>query len=145
MGAGVTREIAAPRAAVWQRSEVFACVALAGLVLAMVEGPALNPAGSHPCRSDPPVFMPGADRDVNMTVSHNAACAIWAKTANISVKELTITVAPQHGSLALRGRTGVIYRPARGFTGSDRFSFSLRGHSPRHDDGSLVRVDVTVR
>lgn len=60
-----------------------------------------------------------------MTLAHNAACAIWANPQGISVKVVTITAAPQHGTLALRGRTGVTYRPARGFTGTDSFAFML--------------------
>jgi Bacterial Ig domain len=87
----------------------------------------------------------GADLDVKMTLSHNAACAIWTNAASISVKDVTITAAPQHGTLALRGRTGVTYRPARGFTGTDSFAFTLQSTSAPSVAALTARVQATVR
>lgn len=135
---------ASPRAAVWQRSEVFGCVALAALALAMFEAPLLPAVGIRPCRTEPALLTLGADRDVKMSLSHNAACAIWATGASISVKDLTITAAPQHGTLALRGRTGVTYRPARGFTGTDSFAFTLQSASAPGAAALTARVQATV-
>jgi hypothetical protein len=132
----------APRRAVWQRTEVFGCVALAALALSMLEGP-LSAVGSRPCRTEPAVLAPGADLDVKMTLSHNAACAIRANPQGITVKDVTITTAPQHGTLALRGRTGVTYRPAHGFAGSDSFAFTLQGTSGAAA-ALTARVHVTV-
>lgn len=133
---------ASPRAAVWRRSEVFGCLALAALTLAAFEGRSLTAVGSRPCRTEPAVLGLGTDLDVKMTLSHNAACAIWANAASISVKDVTITAAPQHGTLALRGRTGVTYRPARGFTGTDSFAFTLQSTSGAA--AATARVEATV-
>jgi hypothetical protein len=90
------------------------------------------------------VLALGGDLDVTMTLSHNAACAIWANAASISVNDVTITTAPQHGTLALRGRTGVTYRPARGFTGSDSFAFMLQSTSGPGSAALTARVHATV-
>jgi hypothetical protein len=131
-----------PRQAVWQRTEVFGCVALAALALALLEGP-MSAVGAHPCRTDPVMLASGADLDVIMTLSHNAACAIRANPQGLSVKDVTITTVPQHGTLALRGRTGVTYRPAHGFAGRDSFAFTLQSAS---GSGAALtaRVHVTV-
>ncbi len=143
--AGDVARGAPPRAAVWQRSEVFGCVALAALTLAFFEAPSLNAVGAHPCRTEPAVLAFGGDLDVRMTLSHNAACAIWANAATISVKDLSITTAPKHGTLALRGRTGVTYRPARGFTGTDSFAFTLQSTSASGGAALTARVHATVQ
>ena len=52
---------------------------------------------------------------------------------------LSIDAAPQYGTLSPRGRTGVIYRPDRAFTGNDTFVFSLHGRS-----SSTVRIRASV-
>jgi hypothetical protein len=135
----------APAARAWQRPELFGCIALAALVLAMVEEPVLNAAGGRPCHTEPAILAPGIDRDVRMTVSHGAACAIWTKAANISVQDVTVTVPPQHGTLALRGRTGVTYRPARGFRGNDFFSFTLQSASAAGGTALTARVSASVQ
>jgi hypothetical protein len=131
------------RAAAWQHPELFGYVALAALALA-IAGPMLNAAATRPCQTEPALFRPEGDLTVKMTVSHNAACAIWAKAENISMRDLTITMAPQHGTLALRGRTGVTYRAAGQFSGEDFFAFALRGTRDGRDQVSVVRVPVTV-
>jgi hypothetical protein len=142
--AGNVARGASPRAAAWQRSEVFGCVALAALALAFFEAPSPNAVGARPCRTEPAVLAPSGDFDVTMTLSHNAACAIWAHAASISVKDVTITTAPQHGTVALRGRTGVTYRPARGFTGTDSFAFTLHSTSASGGAALTARVHATV-
>jgi len=130
-------------APVWQRRELFGCVALAALGLGLA-GPMLNAAGPRPCQTQPALLTPGADLDVRMTVAHNAACAIWSRADNVSVRDLTITTPPQHGTLALRGRTGVTYRPAGGFNGEDAFAFAIHGTRHARHQLSRVRVQVTV-
>lgn len=142
---GIAGGASARGATMWQRPELFGCVALAALALAMIEGPSVNLTGARPCRTEPAVLRSGADIDATMTVSHNAACAIWTKTQSISINDVKIAVPPRHGTLALRGRTGVTYRPAGQFTGDDFFAFALRGRADARDRASLVRVHVTVR
>jgi hypothetical protein len=131
----------ARRATVWQRREVFGCVALAALAVAMVE----VPPGLRPCRTEPAVLRSATDVEATMTVARGGACAIWTRAENISVDDLSIEVAPQHGNLALRGRTGVTYRPARTFTGDDFFAYTLHGRSDAQDASSVVRVRVSVK
>ena len=75
---------------------------------------------------------------------HNAACAIWAKPNSITVNDAIITKAPLHGTLALRGRTGVIYRPADQSGGEDFFAFALRGTQDTRDQVCLFRAHVTI-
>jgi hypothetical protein len=80
-----------------------------------------------------------------MMVSRNAACAIWAKAVSIPIDDMTITMTPQHGTLAPRGRTGVTYRPSHGFIGNDFFALALRKKPDGRDETSLVKVRVTVK
>lgn len=100
---------------------------------------------TSPCRTDPAPFGAGAELAMRMTVTHNAACAIGTKIQAIASNEVKIEVPPLHGTLALRGRSGVTYRPAPEFTGDDFFAFTLRGHSPARDNMSFVRVSVAVK
>jgi hypothetical protein len=135
---------AAGRQARWRWSQLFGCVALVGMIGAMVAAASFNP-GIRPCRAEPAVLGSGAELAAVMTVSHNSACAIGAKTQSISASDANIEVAPQHGTLALRGRSGVTYRPAPEFTGNDFFAFTLRARSEARDTMSFVRVSVTVK
>jgi hypothetical protein len=141
---GMAGERPASRATAWQRPELFGCVALAGLALAIIGWPSFN-AGTRPCWTEPGVLAPEASLDVRMMVVHNSACSVWSKVETVSIHGVGIAASPQHGALALRGRSGVTYRPARGFTGRDSFAFSMGGTSPVRDEASLVHVDVTVR
>jgi hypothetical protein len=140
--ARVASGVPASRPTVWPRPELFGCVALTALAAAMIGWPALH-AGMRPCQTEPVVLAPGTDLAVTMTVWHSAACSISTRAENVTVDDLK--VAPQHGDLALRGRTGVIYRPAREFTGDDFFAFALRGRADAGDESSLVRVRVIVK
>jgi hypothetical protein len=129
---------------VWRRPELFGCVALVALMGAVTAWPGLD-AGTRPCRTDPLVLAPGADLALTMTVAHNAACSVSTRAENVTVADLKLAVAPQHGDLALRGRTGVTYRPSHEFTGDDFFAFELRRRSLAGDENSLVRVRVIVK
>jgi hypothetical protein len=137
------RSMPAARQARWRRSELFGCIALAALVGAMIGTPSFN-RSIHPCRTEPGVLGSGAELAAAMTVSHNSACAIWTKLQSSSITDVRIEALPQHGTLALRGRTGVTYRPAPQFTGEDSFAFTLHGRLDVRDNSSLVRVRVTV-
>jgi hypothetical protein len=139
-----TGGMAPSRAKAWWRPELFGCGAFAALGLAMIGGSSFDP-GMRTCRTEPAVLAAGIAAEARMTVSHNAACAMWQKPGTGAIDAVDIAVAPQHGNLTLRGRTGVVYRPARGFTGRDSFAFALRGRSSLGDGASLVRVEVTVR
>ena len=129
-------------ASLWQWP-ALGCVALAASLLGAFAAPSFGPAPA--CRTEPAVLGIAADLDVRMIVAHNGACAVWSKADNIAINDVAIATAPQHGTLALRGRTGVTYRPAPHFTGEDSFAFTLHGQSDARDHSSLVRVQVTVR
>jgi len=129
-------------AALW-RWPAFGCVALAASLLAPLAAPSFGPA--HGCRTEPAVLGFAADLDATMIVSHTGACAIWSNVGNISINDIKVAMAPQHGSIALRGRTGVTYRPAPRFTGEDSFAFTLHGRLDARDRSSLVRVRVIVQ
>lgn len=141
---GVAGDMSGSRPRVWRRPELFGCVALTGVALAMIGAPFMG-AGARPCRTEPAGLTPGANLEVRMTVSHNAACAIWTKAEAVAFDEFHVTVPPKHGSVAPRGRTGVSYRPAPQFTGEDLFAFTLHGRLDARDNSSLVRVRVTVQ
>jgi hypothetical protein len=141
----ITARVSSSRAFVWNRPEVFGCAALVGLFLALVGGTTINSMGASQCRAEPGTLVFGADVEATMTVSHGSPCAIWIKAENTSLDELKVTSLPQHGTISLRGRTGVIYRPYREFTGEDFFLFTLRGSSAMRDKASLVRVRVSVK
>ena len=42
-----------------------------------------------------------------------------------SIDDLDVATPPQRGTLAMRGRSGVIYRAERGFTGIDTFALAV--------------------
>lgn len=136
--------VPASRSTRWLRPELLGCVALTTLSVAMIGWPALY-AQMRPCRTEPAVLAPGSDLAVTMTVSHSAACSIATRPTNVTVDDLDIAVAPKHGNIALRGRTGVTYRPGREFTGDDFFAFALRGKSDAGHKRSLVQVRVIVK
>jgi hypothetical protein len=132
----------ASRPIVWGRPQLFACVGLATLA-AMIGLPSFN-ADMRPCWTEPAVLASGAEVAAKMTVAHNAACALSTKLQSITAHDVRIEVPPQHGTLALRGRSGVTYRPESKFTGNDFFAYTLRSRSAR-DNMSFVRVSVTVK
>jgi hypothetical protein len=129
-------------AAPWQWP-ALGCVVLAALLLGAFAAPSFGPARA--CRTEPAVLGFGADLDARMIVAHNGACAIWTTADNISIDDIEIATPPRHGTLALRGRTGVTYRPASQFTGDDSFAFMLHGRLDARDNSSLVHVRVTVQ
>jgi hypothetical protein len=126
------------------RPGLLGCIALAALTGAVVATQPFD-TSMRPCRIEPAVLGSGAELAAHMTVSHNAACAIGTKIQSISAEDVRVEVAPQHGTLALRGRSGVTYRPAPEFTGNDFYAFALRGHAQARDNMSFVRVSVTVK
>jgi hypothetical protein len=104
-----------------------------------------QPFNTSTCRIEPALFAPSAELAATMTVSHNLACAIGTKIQSISTSDVKIEVPPQHGTLALRGHSGITYRPAPEFTGNDFFAFTWRDRSTARDSMSFVRVGVAVK
>jgi hypothetical protein len=138
------RSLPAAPTAPSSRSWLLGCIALLVVVAGIVAAQRFE-ASMGPCHTVPALPGAGAEPAMRMTVAHNAACAIGARIQTIAGNEVKIEVPPQHGTLALRGRSGVTYRPTAEFTGNDFFAFTQRGHSPARDNMSFVRVSVTVK
>ena len=98
--------------------------------------------GARDCRVEPIPLALGRHSDVPIALPANRPCAILVKAGSTPLDDITIDAPPQHGTLALRGRTGVVYRPDRGFKGDDAFVFTLRSSSA--GASSVVRVRAVV-
>jgi hypothetical protein len=91
------------------------------------------------CRVTEPPAVYGTNAETQMLIRGGVPCPIWTRIARGPIKELAVTLAPKNGSVTPRGRTGVVYRPATNYRGSDVFEFAMRGQPT-----STVRVNVTV-
>jgi hypothetical protein len=96
------------------------------------------------CRTTPArlAFIPVTE--VKATTSEGTPCLVSLGLGAARVDKLTITVDPQHGAVAPRGRTGVIYSPQSDFRGEDAFWFSIDGPSNLNPGAAVVRVGITV-
>lgn len=115
---------------------------VAALALA-TPGPIELPLGG--CRNTPGRLTFGQTFDVSMSLARNSACSVWLHPGSTAVDKLEIVTPPRHGSIDMRGRTGVIYRADRNFKGADFFTFAVRGQSAAFKGTSIHRVRVTVR
>jgi hypothetical protein len=97
------------------------------------------------CQASPIALAYGSSAEATMTLASGLACSIAIRSAGTAIDELDISQAPQHGTLSLRGRTGVTYRPQRGYTGDDVFVFSVQSNSSDHVGPMVVRVSVKVQ
>jgi hypothetical protein len=100
--------------------------------------------GARDCRVEPIPLALGRHSDVPIALPANTPCAILVKAGGAVLHDITIDAAPQHGTLALRGRTGVVYRPSPGFKGSDAFAFSLHGRSSAAPGTAAIQVRAVV-
>jgi hypothetical protein len=96
------------------------------------------------CRTTPArlAFIPVTE--VKATTSAGTPCLFSLGLGSARVDKLTITVDPQHGAVAPRGRTGVIYSPQSDFCGEDAFWLSIDGPSNQNPGAAVVRVGITV-
>ena len=96
------------------------------------------------CRTTAPrlAFIPVTE--VKATTSAGTPCFVSLGLRSAGVDKLTITVDPQHGAVAPRGRTGVIYSPQLDFRGEDAFWLSIDGPSNQNPGAAVVRVGITV-
>lgn len=89
-------------------------------------------------------FVMGQPGRISMTVS-GEPCRISLQAGGQSRYEsLEIVQRPRGGRLVADGRTGVIYTPRPGFSGSDRFVFAVTGTSSIGSGTSELFVDVEV-
>lgn len=101
--------------------------------------------GAVGCHVAPVPVTLGVDANAAVSMPAGAPCTVILRTGQAMIEDLTVTVSPAHGTVAARGRTGVVYRPQRQFRGDDRFSFSVRGRLGPAFETSVVRVQVSVR
>jgi hypothetical protein len=96
------------------------------------------------CRTTPArlAFIPVTE--VKAITSAGTPCLVPLGLGSARVDKLTITVDPQHGAVAPRGRTGVIYSPQSDFRGEDAFWLSIDGPSNQNPGAAVVRVGITV-
>ena len=99
---------------------------------------------SHECRVMPIQLKLGIDPEISVRMPAGTACPITAKIGSAVIDEIAITDPPERGALALRGRTGVIYRPHASFTGEDAFAFSLASRSNARTTTSVIRVRARI-
>ena len=115
-------------------------VALSVLIVgAMVAG---GMASARSCRVRPIPLTLGAGTEISIAVPAETPCTLVVRTGGAALGEMTVDAPPRSGTLTPRGRTGVVYRPDRGFKGDDAFAFTLRSSSARAS--SVVRVRAVV-
>ncbi len=105
-------------------------------VLAMAVAGTLSSRG---CRVEPVTLGAGIGRDISIAVPADTPCTILVRPGSATLVGFTVDVPPQRGTVTPRGRTGVVYRPNRGYTGDDGFTFSLHGRS-----SAIVRVRARI-
>jgi hypothetical protein len=120
-------------------------LALLAILAAVIAARAFDVVPVPECRTTPTrlAFVPVTE--MRATVSAGTPCLVSLRLGSARVQKLAITLDPQHGVVAPRGRTGVIYRPQSGFRGEDTFWFSLDGPSNRNPGAAVVRVGITVK
>jgi hypothetical protein len=96
------------------------------------------------CRVEPIPLALGRQSEVPIALPANRPCTILVKAGSTPLDDITIDAPPQHGTLVLRGRTGVVYRPGPGFKGSDAFAFSLHGRSSAAAGIAAIQVRAVV-
>jgi hypothetical protein len=122
-----------------KRFVVAAIIAVMAMVVLAAASRSTSIASGGQCHiSSPPVTF-GTNTETQMLVRGGLPCPIWTRIAGTSINELVVTRAPTNGTVTPRGRTGVIYRPAANYQGTDVFEFAMRGQST-----STLRVNVTV-
>jgi hypothetical protein len=94
------------------------------------------------CRVTPIPLVLGSDYEISIRLPVGLPCTILVRPGGMIVESITIGVPPERGTLMLRGRTGVIYRPHLGFSGEDSFSFWLSSRSG--SGSSTIRVRARV-
>jgi len=110
-------------------------------VVAMVLAGALS---SHDCRAKPIPLALGLDAEASIAMPANSPCTILVWAGSTALDGITIDAPPERGTLTPRGRTGVVYRPHRGFKGDDAFAFSLHGRSSSVRETSIIRVRASI-
>jgi hypothetical protein len=104
---------------------------------------ALRPPPS--CDASPVRLTFGAETAARIETGSGTACTVAVQPGAAVIEDLIVTVAAQHGSIAPRGRTGVVYRAQGNYRGEDSFALALRGRSETQHGVAIVRVRVNVQ
>jgi hypothetical protein len=118
---------------------------LFGLLAAVVAARTFNVIAVPECRATPVPLGFGREIEAKIVVSGGVPCPLSLRPVSARVDAMSIAAPPRHGVVTPRGRTGLVYRPFRGFRGEDTFSFSLHGRSGQSSGTAIVRVGVTVQ
>jgi hypothetical protein len=131
-----------PAALLRARLLPLVAVGLAALMLVLTVVWFRQVAAPVDCRAARLPLRLNSQADAAMTVARGSPCALVIESGPASVDALSVTTAPANGTVSPRGRTGVIYRAARGFAGDDAFSIALQGHV--HGTVGTMQVNVRV-
>src|ERR1700730_13645148 len=104
---------------------------------------ALRPPSA--CDATPVRLTFGAETAARIETGSGTACTVAVQAGAAVIEDLTVTVAAQHGSIAPRGHTGVVYRARDNYRGEDSFALTLRGRSETQHGVAIVRVRVNVQ
>lgn len=99
---------------------------------------------SADCRVAPIPLVPDKVSEVSISLSVGTSCTILVQPGSLIVEKIVIGTPPERGTLMLRGRTGVVYRPHPGSRGEDSFAFSLNSRSGPTSATSTIRVRARI-
>jgi hypothetical protein len=121
------------------------CAILLSLIGVWSSMKALELRPPSACDASPVRLTFGAETATRIETGSGTACAVAMQAGAAVIEDLTVTVAAQHGSIAPRGRTGVVYRARDNYRGEDSFALALRGRSETQHGVAIVRVRVNVQ
>ena len=127
------------------RSVLGGCAILLGLIAVWSTMKALELRPPAACDASPVRLTFGAETAARIETGSGTACAVAVQAGAAVIEDLTVTVAAQHGSIAPRGRTGVVYRAQNNYRGEDSFALALRGRSGTQHGVAIVRMRVNVQ
>ena len=113
--------------------------------------PLLARSAPRIAESKPIPVVLGTDSEISIGLPVGTPCTILVDVGSKVVEDFTIGTPPEHGTLMLRGRTGVIYRPKPRFSGDDAFAFSISSRSSAdrrkldHSRARTHRLIIVVR
>ena len=127
------------------RNVLGGCAILLSLIGVWSTVKALELRPPSACDASPVRLTFGAETAARIETGSGTACALAVQAGAAVIDDLTVTVAAQHGSIAPRGRTGVVYRAQDNYRGEDSFALALRGRSETQHGVAIVRVRVNVQ
>ena len=134
-----------PRRRIDSRSVLGGCAILLSLIGVWSTVKALELRPPPACDASPVRLTFGAETAARIETGSGTACALTVQAGAAVIEDLTVMVAAQHGSIAPRGRTGVVYRAQDNYRGEDSFALALRGRSETQHGVAIVRVRVNVQ